>query len=48
MRSDKRLAAVMALGIDGAKLMNLDRSGIDWRLDPRLPQGVGKVSPSIG
>lgn len=36
MRPDKRLAAVTALGIDGAKLMNLDRSGIQWRLDPRL------------
>lgn len=36
MRPDKRLAAVTALGIDGATLMGLDRSGIDWRLDPRL------------
>ena len=36
MRPDKRLAAVTALGIDGAKLMDLDRSGIRWRLDPRL------------
>ena len=36
MRLDKRLAAVTALGIDGAKLMDLDRSGIRWRLDPRL------------
>lgn len=38
MRPDKRLAAVTALGIDGAKLMDLDRSGIDWQLDPRLPE----------
>ncbi|WP_422390159.1 DNA/RNA non-specific endonuclease [Arthrobacter sp. N1] len=38
MRPDKRLAAITALGIDGAKLMDLDRSGIDWRLDPRLPE----------
>ncbi|MHA7192000.1 DNA/RNA non-specific endonuclease [Arthrobacter sp. MDT2-16] len=38
MRPDKRLAAVTALGIDGAKLMNLDRSEIQWRLDPRLPE----------
>ncbi|RJT77957.1 DNA/RNA non-specific endonuclease [Arthrobacter cheniae] len=38
MRPDKRLAAVTALGIDGAKLMGLDRDGIDWRLDPRLPE----------
>ncbi|WP_307000441.1 DNA/RNA non-specific endonuclease [Arthrobacter sp. V1I7] len=36
MRLDKRLAAVTALGIDGTKLMDLDRSGIQWRLDPRL------------
>ena len=36
MRLDKRLAAVTALGIDGAKLIELDRSGIRWRLDPRL------------
>jgi DNA/RNA endonuclease G (NUC1) len=38
MRPDKRLAAVTALGIDGEKLMDLNRSGIDWRLDPRLPE----------
>jgi DNA/RNA endonuclease G (NUC1) len=37
MRVDKRLAAVTALGIDGEKLMDLDRAGIGWRLDPRLP-----------
>lgn len=37
MRVDKRLAAVTALGIDGEKLMDLARSGIPWRLDPRLP-----------
>ncbi|MBT2512855.1 DNA/RNA non-specific endonuclease [Arthrobacter sp. ISL-30] len=36
MRLDKRLAAVTGLGIDGEKLMDLDRSGIKWRLDPRL------------
>ncbi|MET3718665.1 hypothetical protein [Arthrobacter sp. UYEF21] len=36
MRLDKRLAAVTALGIDGEKLMDLDRSGIQWQLDPRL------------
>jgi DNA/RNA endonuclease G (NUC1) len=36
MRLDKRLAAVTAVGIDGEKLMDLDRSGIQWRLDPRL------------
>jgi DNA/RNA endonuclease G (NUC1) len=38
MRPDKRLAAITALGIDGAKLMDLDRWGIDWRLDPRLSE----------
>jgi DNA/RNA endonuclease G (NUC1) len=32
------LAVITALGIDGAKLMGLDRSGIDWRLNPRLPE----------
>lgn len=38
LRPDKRLAAVTALGIDGAKLRELDRSGINWRLDPRVPE----------
>lgn len=38
MRLDKRLAAVTALGIDGGKLMDLNRSGINWRLDPRLDE----------
>jgi endonuclease G len=37
MRSDKRLAAVTGVGIDGEKLMDLDRAGIPWKLDPRLP-----------
>ncbi|MGW6174358.1 DNA/RNA non-specific endonuclease [Arthrobacter sp. NPDC055138] len=36
MRPDKRLAAVTGLGMDGSKLMDLDRAGISWRLDPRL------------
>ena len=36
MRPDKRLAAVTGLGMDGSKLMDLDRAGIPWRLDPRL------------
>lgn len=40
MRSDKRLAAVTALGIDGSHLMDMDRSGIDWRLDPRLGESM--------
>lgn len=38
MHLDKRLAAITALGIDGEKLMDLDQSGIDWRLDPRLSE----------
>jgi DNA/RNA endonuclease G (NUC1) len=37
MRLDKRLAAVTGVGIDGSRLMDLDRAGIAWRLDPRLP-----------
>lgn len=37
MRSDKRLAAVTALAMDGTKLMDLARAGIPWRLDPRIP-----------
>ncbi|WP_332759935.1 DNA/RNA non-specific endonuclease [Pseudarthrobacter sp.] len=40
MRLDKRLAAVTALGIDGEKLMDLDRSGIQWQLDPRLAEDL--------
>jgi DNA/RNA endonuclease G (NUC1) len=40
MRPDRRLAAVTGVGIDGARLYDLDRSGIDWRLDPRLPAGA--------
>ncbi|GHD05679.1 DNA/RNA non-specific endonuclease [Zhihengliuella salsuginis] len=36
LRPDKRLAAVTALGIDGAKFFDIGRSGIDWRLDPRV------------
>ncbi|SFU11563.1 DNA/RNA non-specific endonuclease [Arthrobacter sp. ov118] len=36
MRPDKRLAAVTGLGMDGSKLVDLDRAGIPWRLDPRL------------
>jgi DNA/RNA endonuclease G (NUC1) len=37
MRLDKRLAAVTGVGIDGGTLMDLDRAGIPWKLDPRLP-----------
>ncbi|GAA3705086.1 hypothetical protein GCM10022377_18470 [Zhihengliuella alba] len=38
LRPDRRLAAVTALGIDGASMFELGRSGIDWRLDPRVPE----------
>lgn len=38
MRPDKRLAAVTALMMDGKKLMDLDRAGIQWRLDPRIAE----------
>ncbi|MET3934387.1 hypothetical protein [Arthrobacter sp. OAP107] len=37
MRSDKRLAAVTGVGIDGETLTDLDRAGIPWKLDPRIP-----------
>jgi len=36
LRLDKRLAAVTGVGIDGSKLLDLDRAGIAWKLDPRL------------
>jgi endonuclease G, mitochondrial len=39
MRPDRRLAAVSGVGIDGARLVDLDRAGIDWRFDPRIPAG---------
>ena len=39
-RLDKRLAAVTALGMDGTKLIDLARSGTQWRLDPRLRPGT--------
>jgi endonuclease G len=38
MRLDKCLAAVTGLGVDGTRLRVLDRAGINWRLDPRLPE----------
>ncbi|WP_222194768.1 DNA/RNA non-specific endonuclease [Modestobacter italicus] len=37
LRTDRRLAAVAGVGIDGALLQDRSRSGIDWRLDPRVP-----------
>ena len=44
LRPDRRLAAVTGVGVDGATLLDLDRAGIDWRLDPRVPaeQQVGE------
>ncbi|RBY96928.1 DNA/RNA non-specific endonuclease [Blastococcus sp. TF02-8] len=36
-RPDRRLAAVTALAMDGGLLRELDREGIPWSLDPRLP-----------
>ena len=46
MRPDRRLAAVTGVSIDGAKLMDLDRAGIDWRLDDRLP-AEAQMGPSV-
>lgn len=40
MRLDKCLAAITALEIEGAKLMDISRSGIQWRLDPRLDEDL--------
>lgn len=37
MRPDRGLAAATGVGIDGGSLVELDREGIEWRLDPRLP-----------
>lgn len=37
LRPDKKLAAVTALGIDGAQFHEVSRSGTNWRLDPRVP-----------
>ncbi len=36
LRPDRRLAAVAAVDLDGARLVDVDRSG-GWRLDPRAP-----------
>jgi endonuclease G, mitochondrial len=46
MRTDRRLAAVTGVGIDGARLLDLDRSGIDWRLDDRLP-AEAQTGPAV-
>jgi endonuclease G len=46
MRPDRRLAAVTGVGIDGGKLMDLDRAGIDWRLDDRLP-AEAQTGPAV-
>lgn len=34
----RRLAAVTAVNIDGARMLDLPRAG-EWRLDPRIPAG---------
>lgn len=36
----RRLAAATAVGIDGALLQDLPRTGITWQLDPRVPADV--------
>ncbi|GAB3755865.1 hypothetical protein GCM10027591_04980 [Zhihengliuella somnathii] len=46
LRPDKRLAAVTALGIDGAQFHEVSRSGTSWRLDPRLPADV-QTGPEV-
>jgi endonuclease G, mitochondrial len=46
MRTDRRLAAVTGVGIDGARLLDLGRSGIDWRLDERLP-AEAQTGPAV-
>src|SRR3954469_15797645 len=35
-RPDRRFAAVTALTMDGARLVQVNREGINWELDPRL------------
>lgn len=37
MDTDRRLAALTAVNIDGARLVDVER-GDDWHLDPRLPE----------
>lgn len=38
-RTDRRLAALTAVNIDGAALLpDIDREGVNWRLDARLPK----------
>jgi endonuclease G len=37
MRPDRKLATATGVNIDGATLQDLDRAGIEWRYDPRLP-----------
>ncbi|GAA4971301.1 DNA/RNA non-specific endonuclease [Kineococcus glutinatus] len=38
LRPDRRLAAATVVGIDGARLRDVDREGSTWWLDPRVPQ----------
>ncbi|MCL3863266.1 DNA/RNA non-specific endonuclease [Actinotalea sp. K2] len=37
LRPDRRLAAATVVMIDGEHLVDLDRTGTRWRLDPRVP-----------
>src|SRR3954465_15493179 len=43
-RPDRRFAAVTALTMDGARLVQVDRTD-EWRLDPRLGAGRGAGAP---
>lgn len=37
LRPDRRLAAVTAVNVDGGRLRDVERAGIRWRLDERVP-----------
>src|SRR3954451_9447719 len=37
-RPDRRFAAVTALAMDGARLVQIDRESDRWLFDPRLPE----------
>lgn len=39
---ERRLAAVTAVTIDGARLRDLPRTG-EWHLDPRVPEEIGRA-----
>lgn len=46
MRPDRKLAAATGVNIHGAALLDLDRAGIDWQLDPRLTAGE-QTGPAV-